>query len=360
MRILIATNSYPTVKNPTHQIFVKNIYKGLKVKFDEVGLVYNLYYRWFKSDLGTGNAFSSLLKFLVLIWSFLPQFLYKARSYDVIYSHGELLPGILIPALQKIYGIKHVCYVHGSANDFSKTKRTYYRLTKYVLRKSDYIVTNSSFMQKVIEFEYGCKSTVITPGYNAKLFYLKEIERTVDICFAGSAVWKKGADLILKAQTSNKKFYTQNNLKINLYTDGALKNNLLHTIRTKNLIEIVSVHRRVADNELADLFSKSKIVLFPSREEPLGLIGIEAIASGCIVIAANTGGIKEYIIDGENGFLFEPGNETDLQKKIEHVFKNYSFIKEKFKNSHKTVEAFLIENGINQTVDFFNSISPDH
>lgn len=359
MRILIATNSYPTKKNPTHQIFVKNIYEGLKVKYDEVGLVYNLYYRWFKSGLGTGNVFSSFLKLVVLIWSFLPFFLYKARSYDLIYSHGELLPGILIPALQKMYGIKHVCYVHGSANDFAKNKGIYYRLTKYVLEKSDFIVANSSFIQRMIEIEYGFKSTIITPGYNTELFYVKDVERTIDICFAGSAVWKKGADLILKAQTSSKTFYIQNGIKVNLYTDGALKSNLIKTVRTQNLSNITVIHERLTDVELAELFSKSKIVLFPSRDEPLGLIGIEAIASGCIVIAANTGGIKEYIKDGENGFLFEPGNQADLQQKIEHVFNNYSSIKEKFKNSHKSVEAFSLENGINQTVDFFNTISTD-
>ncbi|TVR16953.1 MAG: glycosyltransferase [Balneolaceae bacterium] len=359
MRILIATNSYPTKKNPTHQIFVKNIHKGLKQKYDEVGLVYNLYYRWFKSDLGTGNALSSLLKLLALIWSFLPQFLYKAKSYDVIYSHGELLPGILIPALQKMHGIKHVCYVHGSANDFSKNKGIYFRLTKYVLEKSDFIVTNSNFMQKVIQSEYGLKSTLITPGYNAELFHLRENERTIDISFAGSAIWKKGVDLILKAQHSNKSFYIQNNLKIHLYTDGALKNRLLNTIHTQNLSDIMIIHERITDDELAALFSKSKIVLFPSREEPLGLIGIEAIASGCIVIAANTGGIKEYIIDGENGFLFEPDNVAELQEKIEYVFNNYSSIKEKFKHSHKTVEAYSIKSGIDQTTDFLNSISAD-
>ena len=43
------------------------------------------------------------------------------------------------------------------------------------------------------------------------------------------------------------------------------------------------------------LYNIADIFVFPSREEPLGLVGLEAIVSGTPVIGSNVGGIKEYI-----------------------------------------------------------------
>ncbi len=356
MRILIATNSYPTNKNPTHQVFVRNIYNGLKKKFPQTDLVYNRYYEWFKSDLGKGNAITGLFKFVALIWSYLPYFIYKTKKYDVIYSHGELLPGILIPTLQKIFGVKHICYVHGSANIFTLEKGFNFMVTKYVFNKSDLLVTNSVFMQSVIKKEYGLPSTIVTPGYNTDLFNTIHQTRTIDICFAGSAVHIKGADLILKAVNINRIFYQKHGLKIHIYTDGALKADYLNYIESNNLTDFISIYERLSDQDLSKTFKKTKVVLFPSREESLGLIGIEAIASGCVLIAANTGGITEYVDHGKNGFLFERENAEDLQKMIEYVFKNYNAIRTEFADIQKSVQAYSLEKGIHQTVELFSSI----
>jgi glycosyltransferase involved in cell wall biosynthesis len=46
--------------------------------------------------------------------------------------------------------------------------------------------------------------------------------------------------------------------------------------------------------------------IFPSRTETLGLVLLEAMAAGCPVVAARSGGIPDIVTDGENGFLFDP------------------------------------------------------
>ncbi|MCL4508951.1 MAG: glycosyltransferase family 4 protein [Chloroflexi bacterium] len=47
-------------------------------------------------------------------------------------------------------------------------------------------------------------------------------------------------------------------------------------------------------------------VLVPSWQEPFGLVVIEAMAAGKVVIATNVGGPSEVIRDGETGFLISP------------------------------------------------------
>ncbi len=58
--------------------------------------------------------------------------------------------------------------------------------------------------------------------------------------------------------------------------------------------------------ELASAFASADAFIFPSRTETLGLVLLEAMAAGCPVVAANSGGIPDIVTDGVNGYLFEP------------------------------------------------------
>ena len=58
--------------------------------------------------------------------------------------------------------------------------------------------------------------------------------------------------------------------------------------------------------ELAAAFASADAFVFPSRTETLGLVLLEAMAAGCPVVAARSGGIPDIVTDGVNGYLFEP------------------------------------------------------
>ncbi len=57
--------------------------------------------------------------------------------------------------------------------------------------------------------------------------------------------------------------------------------------------------------ELASAYASADAFIFPSRTETLGLVLLEAMAAGCPVVAANSGGIPDIVTDGENGYLFD-------------------------------------------------------
>ena len=58
--------------------------------------------------------------------------------------------------------------------------------------------------------------------------------------------------------------------------------------------------------ELARAYASADAFVFPSCTETLGLVLLEAMAAGCPVIAARSGGIPDIVTDGENGYLFDP------------------------------------------------------
>ncbi|BAZ32545.1 group 1 glycosyl transferase [Cylindrospermum sp. NIES-4074] len=66
--------------------------------------------------------------------------------------------------------------------------------------------------------------------------------------------------------------------------------------------------------ELGAAFASADAFIFPSRTETLGLVLLEAMAAGCPVVAARSGGIPDIVTDGVNGYLFEP--KADIQEAI--------------------------------------------
>ena len=61
--------------------------------------------------------------------------------------------------------------------------------------------------------------------------------------------------------------------------------------------------------DLGAAFASADAFVFPSRTETLGLVLLEAMAAGCPVVAARSGGIPDIVEDGVNGFLFDPTDE---------------------------------------------------
>jgi glycosyltransferase involved in cell wall biosynthesis len=74
--------------------------------------------------------------------------------------------------------------------------------------------------------------------------------------------------------------------------------------------------------ELAAAFASADVFVFPSRTETLGLVLLEAMAAGCPVVAARSGGIPDIVEDGVNGYLFDPTDEQGAIAATQRLFAN--------------------------------------
>ena len=67
---------------------------------------------------------------------------------------------------------------------------------------------------------------------------------------------------------------------------------------------------------LAAAFASADLFVMPSQTETLGLVLLEAMASGCPVVACRAGGIPDAVEDGVTGFLFDPGHLVQTVQRV--------------------------------------------
>jgi len=97
---------------------------------------------------------------------------------------------------------------------------------------------------------------------------------------------------------------------------GGYVERLKDLVEQRNLSRNVLFTGHVDDETLRNAFSSSFVAVQPSIMEGFGLTVTEAMMFGKPVIGSMVGGIKHQIVDGETGYLFNPGNYKQLADKL--------------------------------------------
>lgn len=71
--------------------------------------------------------------------------------------------------------------------------------------------------------------------------------------------------------------------------------------------------------DMPELMHSMDICALPSKREGLGMVGLQALVCGIPVIGADVQGIKEYVINGETGFLCSNDKVDTYVKAIEKL-----------------------------------------
>ena len=109
-----------------------------------------------------------------------------------------------------------------------------------------------------------------------------------------------------------------------------------------------------------EILSRAQFLIFPSEcFESFGYSIIESHACGVPVIASAIGGAKELILEGENGFLFEPGNPDDLREKISRILAmdKKSLMEMREKSLKRVKELYTEEIGYNNLLELFEKLA---
>jgi glycosyltransferase involved in cell wall biosynthesis len=95
-------------------------------------------------------------------------------------------------------------------------------------------------------------------------------------------------------------------------------------VRELGIGEAVELLPRQSRSEMADLFRKAQVVVSPSTHDGTPNTLLEAMASGCFPVVGDIEPLREWIKQGENGFLVDPSEPQELAKAILESLSNQS------------------------------------
>jgi glycogen synthase len=153
-------------------------------------------------------------------------------------------------------------------------------------------------------------ATVILNAYRSEIFRPPfGNDRSNDLIFVGRLIRGKGVGVLIDAMRELERRGVHRNLTIvGTGPDGAQFKGAAQGLP----VTFVGVKR---DRELSELIAEHKIMVVPSVEpEPFGIVALEGLACGCLVVASADGGLPEAV--GPHGVLFEPGNAIALADAI--------------------------------------------
>ena len=95
--------------------------------------------------------------------------------------------------------------------------------------------------------------------------------------------------------------------KVEIVGGGDQKRNLEHLATELGIADRVTFTGYVTDDELREAYHRASVFAMPSIAELQSIVTMEAMASALPVVAANAMALPHLVHDGENGYLFEPG-----------------------------------------------------
>lgn len=262
----------------------------------------------------------------------------RQRVAGTIHAHaittvvfGASVPlGLLAPALRRVGVRTVVAITHGHEVWWSKVP-LFAQLLRRVGRNVDYLTYLGSFtrraMSKALHPQDLAKLVALPPGVDIERFQPGEksvalmtryqLEGKQVILCVGRLVQRKGQDVLIKAMSKVKERYP--NALLLIAGAGNYEKRLRKLVTRYNVSENVTFVGRVAFEELPELFRLAEIFASPTRErfaglevEGLGIVYLEASATGIPVIAGKSGGSPDAVQSGATGLIVDGGNVREV------------------------------------------------
>src|SRR5215208_6479029 len=262
--------------------------------------------------------------------------LIEGLDVDLVHSHDWLVAGAA-RKLARVAGVPWLVTVH--ATEYGRhqgwvdkhPQSHIHAVERRMVRDADRVITCSHYMRRHVADVFGIpakKVTAIPNGIDPsdlqtvpdlprlRARYARPDERL--ILLVGRLVYEKGFHLALDALPGL--IERLGNVRFLIAGSGTAEAELKAQAKRLGLMEHGSFVGWTGDDELHSLYLIADLCLVPSIYEPFGLVALEAMASGCPCIVADTGGLREVVPeDGTAALRFRARDPRSLGRMIEKM-----------------------------------------
>jgi len=301
-------------------------------------------------------CYSYLFGQLNISWDMMEAIKYNIRKFDVVHLHSwRQFPDVIVHHYASKYNVPYVIQAHGSVPrvgkefrkllyDFTFGYRVLYKASKVIAlsrveaeqyRRMGVPEEKIAIIPNGIDLsEY---ANLPPKGAFKKKFGIPKDKKV--ILYLGRIHRIKGIDLLIKAYAYLiEKMGNKDAVLVMAGPDDGYLNEakaLADSLRVSDSVMFVGPLYGV--DKLA-AYVDSDLCVLPSRYETFPMVLLEAYACGKPIVASNVGGLKELIMDGETGLLFEAGNFKQMAEKMIYLLNNVGRAVELGRKAKKLVE----------------------
>jgi len=318
------------IKND-NEIIVVSPFKKAKIfdYLDDKTIKISSFYSWWSIPNNASSLKKMIFRLLYKI-NFLSIFRLKNKlkklNVDIIHSNTSVID--IGARIAKKINKKHVWHFrefHDNRLSFIKgNKKAYDFINKHTNKVIYVSKAIKDFYKNNIDNRL---SNIVYDGIPNKFTIRKNYKNNNELLFLllGSLEKNKGQDLVVEASKmlvddgiTDFKIIFAGNDNLNYY--NYLKKKISDYNLDKN-IDYIGFQKNV----LA-LRKKCNVELMCSPMEAFGLVTVEGMMAGNLIIGSNSGGTKELIQNNITGILYKKNDITDLKNKMKYVIRNKSII----------------------------------
>ncbi|MCB9798149.1 glycosyltransferase family 4 protein [Candidatus Nomurabacteria bacterium] len=269
--------------------------------------------------------------------------LVKKYGIELIQVHHILPVGYVAYMMKKKFGIPYLVFSHGTDIAAASKKKRKKKLAMKVALNSQQVITNSESLNKRLLAQFPDlegHSTVLYPCPDVDFFAPPEEEKIAKL---RSQLALEGKRVILSiARLEHGKGFTNltrhmpailkevPNLVWLIVGEGSQKQSLINLIKKHSLQNIVRFVGHVPHDDIKSYYYLSDLFIllthpYQGMEEGLGLVFLEAAATGIPMIAGMSGGVEEAVADGRTGLVVDTYNEQQVAAAIKKLIEDIDY-----------------------------------
>lgn len=203
------------------------------------------------------------------------------------------------------------------------------------------------------EFGLGEKTVVVAPGVDTEFFCPKSMPKADSIfraCFVGRVEPAKGVGYLLQAWNR----LALPNSELLLVGEIKPEMNSLLRMYVNSTVKLTGI---VTPRRLVDLYRDSDVFVFPSVNEGLAQVLLEAMSSGLPVIASNYSGADDLITQGKEGIIVPVRNVDRLIEAVSWCYRHRDETLAMGRAARVKVEnQFTLEHYNQRQIDLYKSL----
>ncbi|WP_461866960.1 glycosyltransferase family 4 protein [Thermococcus sp.] len=283
--------------------------------------------------------------------------LYKTMDFDLTHVHSIYSPfSIAVANLSR--GIRNVPVVATNHSFFGEPKMgdIIKPLLRYYLRRMDAFIAVSTPVaedtKELLGESLGDRAVEIIPnGIDVSYWRPADDEERenarnklgirdneIVLLYVGRMTERKQAHRLPFVISSALKMSDMEKYRVRVIMigNGPMRDKLEENLRITNIIDRTILMDFIPRKSLREIYWAADVVLMPGMLEAFPIVGLEASATGKLIVGRNESGLSDLIIDGQTGFLSY--SEKELSEKLSIVLSHTELIPKMGKEARKRAE----------------------